>query len=298
MTFHLCDFAPLIQLGATFNFGCIALSGNNSFAKSLANYFFEVEKTIENQIREIQSTLVIQKNARAPVSQLDASTKEALERIGKNIESDIEKLQEEYEAFGGTTESKKKELQNTIPDKYTPKYLDHICLFLGFYCVFELAFASWFKINSNIIVPYFIFNTLVLFGVIGFICLDLFKKENLLLIVTKNAVSSANLFAAFFIITIALSAINSAVPKKFYYTEFWIDFYFVLGGVLLPFLGLFFYYFYVMYLSRKAHKEIKEMVKLLKKDLSLLDKKNSELQHVVTYFYKGDTQIGDSSSEN
>lgn len=40
MLHSFCEFSAVIQLAATFNLGCIALSGQKSFARSLANYFF------------------------------------------------------------------------------------------------------------------------------------------------------------------------------------------------------------------------------------------------------------------
>ena len=57
MIHHFCEFSAVIQLAATFNLGSIALSGKNSFAKSLANYFFKVNSYMNKTLSEMRQLI-------------------------------------------------------------------------------------------------------------------------------------------------------------------------------------------------------------------------------------------------
>lgn len=57
MIHNFCEFSAVIQLAATFNLGCIALSGKNSFARSLANYFFKVQHYMDKELSDMKQLI-------------------------------------------------------------------------------------------------------------------------------------------------------------------------------------------------------------------------------------------------
>lgn len=63
MLHSFCEFSAVIQLAATFNLGCIALSGQKSFARSLANYFFRVENYMNVEFRRIKELISTDKSS-------------------------------------------------------------------------------------------------------------------------------------------------------------------------------------------------------------------------------------------
>lgn len=52
MIHSFCELSAAIQLAATFNLGCVALSKENSFALSVSNYFFSCIKVFKTGIEQ------------------------------------------------------------------------------------------------------------------------------------------------------------------------------------------------------------------------------------------------------
>lgn len=141
MLHSFCEFSAVIQLAATFNLGCIALSGQKSFARSLANYFFRVENYMNVEFRRIK--------------ELISTDKSSFENIipqtiqGKDYEEEIKYLKKEFENLETETNQVLDYINKEIDANYTPKYLDSICIILGLYSLFELIMSVFIKIGKE-----------------------------------------------------------------------------------------------------------------------------------------------------
>ena len=118
MLHSFCEFSAVIQLAATFNLGCIALSGQKSFARSLANYFFRVENYMNVEFRRIKELISTDK------SSFENMIPQTIQ--GKNYEEEIKYLKKEFDNLEAETNQVLDYINKEIDVNYTPKYLDSI----------------------------------------------------------------------------------------------------------------------------------------------------------------------------
>lgn len=141
MLHSFCEFSAVIQLAATFNLGCIALSGQKSFARSLANYFFRVENYMNVEFRRIKELISTDK------SSFENMIPQTIQ--GKNYEEEIKYLKKEFDNLEAETNQVLDYINKEIDVNYTPKYLDSICIILGLYSLFELIMSVFIKIGKE-----------------------------------------------------------------------------------------------------------------------------------------------------
>lgn len=286
---NLCEFSALLQLGATFNFGCIALSGK-SFAKSLANFFFKVDETIDKEFDSIKYQISTDKES---IKQLKPRKIE-----GKDLDLDIKKLQNEIIDLESQRDKILKKVKSDIDKNFIPVCLDDMCLFLGFYSIYELGLVFAIKLSYDLAILFSTLNILCLIVILWlFICeiahyLRVFSKmkiSNKYLQIQEHK-SYPSISLCILVISIIFYIINeNLLNKTIPYYECFGQFNIIIG-IILPFLGLFVYYFYVQFLSYKAHNYIKDSIKPIKEGFEELHKRKDQIDAVLTYFEKEDLE--------
>ena len=283
MLHSFCEFSAVIQLAATFNLGCIALSGQKSFARSLANYFFRVENYMNVEFRRIK--------------ELISTDKSSFENIipqtiqGKDYEEEIKYLKKEFENLETETNQVLDYINKEIDANYTPKYLDSICIILGLYSLFELIMSVFIKIGKedyilsfcalNIITILFVTTCVIAEGINYFL---FFSRRSPMVfnfyMQGKNAVliSVSSLFFAWI-----FPCVNQLFRPQIDYTDSIGRFHFYIG-LLLPFAGFFIYWIYIQVLSRRAKNFIREKFSPSMRKFQGLHDRRNEIDTILTEF--------------
>jgi len=232
---ELSNSAAIIQLGATFNLGCIALSKENSFAQSLSNFFFK--KTVDN-IKKNEDSLT-------QFSAKFKSLKELKVSADDEIKAKIKELKDDYTS----TNNKAKRLFARIDAPIIE--LDNICFFLGFYSVYVLMLIA-FKIDSSLTIPYSVFNIASLLCVAFFLIREIvyLKNNN----ETENSITRiGHKICVYLSISTLCIFLLFSLLKWFVFKEQISDFNYLdtfnsLISILLPFVGFVLYFFYLLYI--------------------------------------------------
>ena len=158
MIHSFCELSAAIQLAATFNLGCVALSKENSFALSVSNYFFHVEKFLIQELSSIQNKISADNES---IKTMNPRTIE-----GHDYKIEVETLQAQFKSLEESVVRATKEVQDEISRDYTPKYLDNVCILLGLYSVYELILSGLLKMSiESCVLRFYALNviTVVLF---------------------------------------------------------------------------------------------------------------------------------------
>ena len=283
MIHHFCEFSTVIQLAATFNLGCIALSGKNSFAKSLANYFFKVNFYMNKTLSDMR--------------QLISTDQESMEKITPIVidkhdyKNEIEILKKKFKSLKCSTNLKYNIIKKEIDNKYTPKYLDSICILLGIYSVFELIFSFFIKIEiESCVLSFYTLNIVTCLLVLFYLTCEItnyfllfhqFKKTSCFSI--KESKTAASLSVLSLIIALVFPVLNKLF-KPIIPCNQWIGEIHFYIGLLLPFTGFILYWIYIQILSMKAKKYIREELLPMKNNFEELHKRKNEIDIILTEF--------------
>lgn len=283
MIHSFCEFSAVIQLAATFNLGCIALSGQRSFARSLSNYFFRVEDNLNAQFRDIKQRISADKQS---LSNMPTKT-----ILGIDYGKEAELLNSEFEALTKRLDKKAGEVSKIISDEYTPKFLDSLCIILGMYSIYELVLSVFINITPDtFILRFYALNTLnillFIWCVIGEVinyravfCKKRYAKF-FTRIIGKNSVMTSFLLL---IISILFPYINSFFKPQIECSTFLSAFHFY-AGLLLPFSGFVFYWAFIQILSRKAKTFIRKSINPFKESFNKLHENRDKIDIILTEF--------------
>lgn len=283
MLHSFCEFSAVIQLAATFNLGSIALSGQGSFAKSLADYFFNVEKYMNLEFKKIKECISTDKN----------SFKNMIPQTiqGRNYKEEIEHLEKRFKLLEDETNSVLVIVKNEIETNYTPKYLDSVCIVLGLYSLFELIMSVFIKIGiEDCILSFSALNVITLLivwvcilgEIIDYACS--FRKETSkffnYFMQSRNAVL---LSVVSLVLACLFPYVNQVFCPRIEYTDTIGCFHFYVG-LLLPFVGFGVYWIYIQLLSRRAKGYIRKRFSSLKERFQNLHDRRNEIDTILTEF--------------
>lgn len=293
MIHNVCEFSAIIQLAATFNLGCIALSGKGSFARSLANYFFKVQYFIDIAVSDMRKLIQ---------TDLESMDKMHLLKIAnKDYTQEADVLKNKFKSLKSDTESLFKEINETIDNRYIPKYLDSICLLLGIYSVCELVFAFFIKIgNSSFVFSFMAINIIIsLITIIYLLCetanyLVIFHNVKILKKCrVEESKTSIILAIASAIISILFPHINKLFRPLISCTDTITTIHFYIG-LLLPFIGFIIYWLYIELLSHKAKSLINEKLTPIRERFESLHHRKTEIDVIITEFSNSSIIISNS----
>lgn len=278
-----CEFSAAIQLAATFNLGCIALSGQRSFAHSLSNYFFRVEDNLNAQFQDIKQRISADKQS---LSNMPTKT-----ILGNDYGKEAELLNSEFESLTKMLDKKAGEVSKTISDEYTPKFLDSLCIILGMYSIYELVLSVFIKITPDaFILRFYALNTLnillfiwcIIGEVINYRAVFCKKSHTNFFtkIIGKNSVMTSFLLL---VISILFPYINSFLKPQIECSPFLSAFHFYVG-LLLPFSGFIFYWAFIQILSRKAKTFILKNINPIKESFNKLHEKREKIDIILNEF--------------
>ena len=283
MIHHFCEFSAVIQLAATFNLGSIALSGKNSFAKSLANYFFKVNSYMNKTLSEMRQLISTDQESMKKITPIEIG--------GHNYKDEIEILKKKFKSLKDSANLKYSIIKKEIDNKYTPKYLDSICILLGIYSVFELIFSFFIKIEiESCVLSFYALNIttclLVLFYIICeiinyFLLFYHYKKVSWFTI--RESKTTAFLSVLSLIIALVFPVLNKLFIPLISCTQKMGEIHFYIG-LLLPFTGFILYWIYIQILSVKAKNYIKEELLPIKNNFEELHKRKTEIDIILTEF--------------
>lgn len=296
MLHSFCEFSAVIQLAATFNLGCIALSGQRSFARSLANYFFRVENYMNSEFGRIKELISTDK------SSFENMIPQTIQE--KDYGEEIKRLKEKFENLEKETNVLLDSISKEIDANYTPKYLDSICIILGLYSLFEMIMSVFIKIGGEeYVLSFSALNVITL--LIVFVCIlgegvnyiFSFQKKapkffNFFM-QGKNAVllSVLSLFCAWF-----FPYVNRLFCPQIAYTDSIGRFHFYIG-LLLPFVGFFIYWIYIQILSLKAKDFIRERFSPSMGKFQDLHDRRNEIDTILTEFSIINIQFEDNEKD-
>lgn len=283
MLHSFCEFSAVIQLAATFNLGCIALSGQRSFARSLANYFFRVENYMNVEFANIREHISTDK------SSFENMIPQTIQK--KNYKGEIESLKKEFENLERETNQLLDNINKEIDANYTPKYLDSICIILGLYSLFELIMSVFIKIGADeYILSFSALNIITILFVM--ICV-IAEVINYFFFFSKKLPKTLNFFMQgkniVFISILSLffawifPDINQLFRPQIDYTDSIGRFHFYVG-LLLPFVGFFIYWIYIQVLSKRAKDLIREKFSFSVKKFEVLHKRRNAIDIILTEF--------------
>lgn len=278
-----CEFSSVIQLAATFNLGCIALSGQKSFARSLSNYFFRVENYMNSEFRRIKELISTDKssfNNMIPQTICQHNYKEEIDHLKKEFENLEKKINLVLDY-----------INKEIDINYTPKYLDSICIILGLYSLFELIMSVFMKIGKEeYILSFCALNIVTILIVIACIIgeginyyLLFFKRSPLMLRCYMQGKSAVLVSLLSLCLAWIFPCINQLFRSQIDYTESIERFHFYVG-LLLPFVGFFIYWIYIQILSRKAKDLIRESFSPSMIKFRELHDRRNEIDTILTEF--------------
>lgn len=295
MLHSFCEFSSVIQLAATFNLGCIVLSGQKTFARSLANYFFRLEKYMNSVFGEIMDQTLTDKNS------FDNMLPQTIQ--GHDYRIEIDSLRDKFENLEKRTNHVLNMVNQEIDTNYVPKYLDSICIVLGLYSLFELIISVFIKMSEeNHMLTFSALNIMILLVVL--VCMIGEAVYYCSFFIRKKEPQIWNFFAqgknavlvsvvSFFLAWIFPYANRLFCPLIAYSED--IECFHFYVGLLLPFAGFLVYWVYIQILSEKAKILIEENFTPLKDEFRELHERRNEIDTILTEFSINNIQFEDNN---
>lgn len=290
MIHSFCELSAAIQLAATFNLGCVALSKENSFALSVSNYFFHVDKYLKQELSNIQS--------RISADYASIKTMEPREIEGHDYKKDIDILKKQFEILNEFVEQKSKDIQAEISRDYAPKYLDNVCILLGLYSVYELIMSALIKMGmESYIFSFYALNLITILLFCACVIGEIVNYRHFFL--GKGRIIFVDLRSAKFVVLTSVVSlvfaflfplINKLFVPRIFNTELIGVFHFS-TGILLPFLGFFVYWIYIMYMSERAKRKIHNVAVPIIDRFNDLHENRKRIDTILTEFSVKDIDI-------
>lgn len=208
-----------------------------------------------------------------------------------DYELEIKSLSEQFTFLKTSTEEELDRIDTEISQKYTPKYLDSICILLGIYSVYELIFSFFIKINADsFILSFFALNIITGLGVLIYLCCELIEYYKLFCDVTpsdssfiKDSKTAAIFSAISLIFALLFPVLNKIfIPIIPYSTQIATIHFYI--GLLLPFTGFILYWIYIQKLSQKAKQLITKRLESKKQNFNTLHDRKTEIDIILTEF--------------
>lgn len=277
-------------MAATFNLGCVALSKENSFALSVSNYFFHVDKYLKQELSNIQSKIA------ADYQSIEVMQPGKIE--GHDYKTDIETLKNQFTILNESVEQKSKDVQEEISRDYAPKYLDNVCILLGLYSVYELIMSALIKMGIEwCVLCFYALNIITVLLFLACIVGEFVNYRHIFL--GKGKAIFVDLRSAKFIVLTSVVSLVSAflfplintlfIPRIFN-TEL-IGMLHFGAGILLPFSGFFVYWIHIMYMSERAKKKIHHVAVPIIDRFNELHENRRRIDTILTEFSVKDIDI-------